>query len=250
MPEALVVAVGGGGTPRAVIREMIRLGRERSEVAESGQLDVVVLPYASSREERGVASAAMWIEEGASTAVVSPSDGERAAVLFAQAEILWMGGGDQGRLLDDLERMGLVDDILRAHARGAIVGGTSAGAAVLGSVCIAGDPDPDAYVRGGMTGRPGLGLVPGAIIDQHFRERRREGRLLTAVLDAGGICGYGVSESTALLLSGARGRVMGEGVVIVFDATDAKLAKDGTDAATPWSAARVNTSIWAPAEKP
>ena len=254
-----VVAVGGGGTPREAIREMIRLGRARLNKfpgavssppngVEAGEapLDVVVIPYASGREERGVASAAMWLEEGASTAVLSPNDAQAAAALLAEAEVLWMGGGDQRRLLDDLERMGLVDDVLRAHARGAVVGGTSAGAAVLGSVCIAGDPSPHPYESGAMAGRPGLGLVPDAIIDQHFRERRREGRLLTAVLDAGGLCGYGISESTALFFHGEHMTVMGEGVVVVFDATDATFTNDGLGASDPWRAERITTGILAP----
>ncbi len=190
-----------------------------------------------------MASAAMWMEEGAATAVVTPSDAKMAAAQIADAEVVWMGGGDQRRLLDDLERWGLVDDIHAAHARGAVVGGTSAGAAVLGSVCIAGTPSPNAYATGAMAGRKGLGLIPKAIIDQHFRERQREGRLLTAVLDAGGLCGYGVSESTALFFHAGKRSVMGEGVVVIFDATRAVLPGAAVAPGTPWRAGQITTSI-------
>ncbi len=188
----------------------------------------------------------MWVEEGAVAAEVAPDEAEAAAGLIGAADVIWMGGGDQGRLLDDLDRLGLLDDIVRAHGAGALVGGTSAGAAVLGSVCIAGSPEPAAYDVGAMEGRAGLGLVPGAIIDQHFRERRREGRLLTAVLDADGVIGFGVSESTGLFFEDGAAEVYGEGVVIVFDARDAELPDPEAISGKHWATRGVRTSILSP----
>lgn len=237
-----LLAVGGGGTPRGVIREA--LARVERRTGHAGT--VIVVPYASRQDGRGVASAAMWLEEGAFSAEVAPNDGAAAAELFEDADVIWMGGGDQGRLLDDLERLDLVDDIQQAHRRGALVGGTSAGAAVLGSVCIAGSPDPDAYVVGAMAGRKGLGLRPDTIIDQHFRERRREGRLLTAVLDAGGLVGFGVSESTGLFFEDDHIDVYGAGVVIVFDARAADLPSPGLTAGPTWTTDHVRTAILSP----
>lgn len=209
-----VLAVGGGGTPPEAIAEGLRLARARFGTP----VDVVVVPHASAREDRGVGSAEMWSEAGADSASVLSDDAEEARTQLAGAEIVWIGGGDQGALLDHLEGSDLVADVLSAHRRGAVVGGTSAGAAVLGSTTIAGSPDPGPYVTGAMPGRPGLGLVPGAIVDQHFAERSREGRLVTALVDASEAIGLGIGERTAAVVEGDRVRVLGEGVVIVLDA--------------------------------
>ncbi|MFT6107950.1 MAG: cyanophycinase [Planctomycetota bacterium] len=240
----VVLAIGGGTTPRPAIREALRLaGSDHPE-----KVTVVVLAYASSLDDRGEGSAAMWIEEGATSARVAPDDAAEAATLIAGADVIWMGGGSQNRLLDDLERMELVDDIQGAHARGALVGGTSAGAAVLGSHCIAGSPEPEAYVVGAMKAREGLGLLADTIVDQHFRERKREGRLLTAVLDAGGVRGFGVSESTALFFNGEDVRLIGEGVVVVFDASlvDLDESDAGPKAGALRSANGIVTKILSP----
>ncbi|MEM8710033.1 MAG: cyanophycinase [Planctomycetota bacterium] len=248
-----ILAVGGGGTPRQVVRDAVL----RARAHRPGAVAVAVIPYASSREDAGQGSAEMWLEEGADSASVVRHRPDEARKTLANAGIIWMGGGDQGRLLDALEEMALVEAIRAAHQRGAIVGGTSAGAAVLGSVCIAGAPDPVAYERGAMPGRPGLGLVKDTIVDQHFRERRRESRLLTAVLDAGGLRGVGVSEKTAVWFEGDSMSVAGEGVAIVFDANASEAAAPAPPdseaiAAEPhrWSATGIVTSILAPESSP
>lgn len=216
-----VVAVGGGGTPDVAVREVMRLAGDGAAVA--------VVPFASGREDRGVGSVEMWNEAGA-RAVLVDEDATSARAALGSADVIWMGGGNQDRLLDALEELDLVDLIRVRHASGAVVGGTSAGAAVLGRISIAGRPDPDAYVRGAMEGRPALDLVPDTIVDQHFRERTREGRLLTAVLDAGGVLGLGVSERTAAVVEGGSMRVLGDGVVVAFDARAAEVAaKEGAD---------------------
>ncbi|MEM9801632.1 MAG: cyanophycinase [Planctomycetota bacterium] len=230
-----VVAVGGGGTPDSVVVETLRIARSRTETPT-----VVVVPFASTREDRGVGSVEMWAEAGAN-AILLTADARADRRALEQADVIWMSGGDQDRLLDDLERLDLVETIQARHRSGAVVGGTSAGAAVLGTRSIAGRPDPGPYVVGGMEGRPGLGLVPDAIVDQHFRERTREGRLLTAVLDAGGVLGLGVSERTAAIIEGGEMRVMGEGVVVAFDARDAEIA-DG-EAGAARSASGVVTAV-------
>jgi len=230
-----VVAVGGGGTPSEVLAEILRLARERSDAPI-----VAVIPFASAREEAGEGLVEFWGEAGAAS-VVLITDDESAADNLRGADVIWMGGGSQNRLLDTLERLDLVDIIRARHASGAIVGGTSAGAAVLGAFTIAGDPDPEPYAVGGMEGRPALDLVPGTIVDQHFRERKREGRLLTAVLDAGGVLGLGICERTAAVIHGDSVRVLGNGVVIAFDARAARIDRREPDALR--SASGVLTSV-------
>lgn len=210
-----VIAVGGGGTPDEVPAVALGLARER----HGPEPTVVVVPHASSREDRGVASARMWDAAGAGSTEILADDSETARAQLVNADVIWMGGGSQFRLLDHLEAGGLVDDLREAHRRGAIIGGTSAGAAVLGSITISGSPDPGPYLDGSVERREGLGLVADAIVDQHFAERRREGRLLTALFEGGARRGFGIPERTALLFSPGEARVIGASPVILVDAS-------------------------------
>ena len=207
----LVVAVGGGGTPEAVIQHVAAL-------AGGAAARVIVLPQASEVSD-GQASAAMWREQGAGTAeVLSELGAADAAAKLRAADVIWMPGGDQSRLMARLAEHGLVDVVREAHAAGAIVGGTSAGAAVLSAVMISGAPEPLALRGGAMEALTGLGLLPWAIVDQHFVERDRLPRLLTAVLDHRSLIGIGISERTAALVDGRNLEVMGEGQVLLIDA--------------------------------
>lgn len=207
-----MLAVGGGGTPDDAVQEALRLARAESEV-----LSVVVIPHASQRENRGVASAEMWREGGATSVAILNEDPASARAQIAGASVIWMGGGSQNRLMEHLQASDLVESIQSAHRRGAVVGGTSAGAAVLGEFMIAGSPDPAPYTAGGMVNTPGLGLIPGVILDQHFAERKREGRLLTAIMDQPGTLGIGVSEATCAAVHGDHLRVLGRSTVAIFD---------------------------------
>lgn len=213
----LVVAVGGGGTPEAVVAHVAAL-------AGGKEAKVVVLPQASETSD-GSESAKMWLEQGAGAADalidLAASD---AAARISAADVIWMPGGDQSRLMARLAEHGLIEAVRSAHANGAIVGGTSAGAAVLSGVMISGKPDPGALRGGAMEALQGLGLLPWAIVDQHFVERDRLARLLTAVLDHPALIGLGVSEGTAALVDGRRITAMGRGQVLVYDARDATVA--------------------------
>ncbi len=212
---------------------------------------VAVVPFASAREDRGLSSVEMWRTAGAASAVLVPED-ERARALIEGADLIWLGGGSQLRLMESLERLDLVELIRARHRAGAVVGGTSAGAAVLGSVMISGAPEPEAYASGAMPALASLQLVPGVIVDQHFRERKREGRLISALLDRqadgpDGWVGVGISEATAAIFVDGTFEVMGEGVVLVFDTRQATIP-----AAVPGtlrSASGITLSVHAPGER-
>ena len=93
---------------------------------------------------------------------------------------------------------------------------------------ISGDPEPDSYTGAAMAPIPSLGLIPGVIIDQHFRERRREGRLISALLDRPrGWVGVGISEGTAAVFEADSFEVLGKGVVLVLETSTATLGDAG-----------------------
>lgn len=214
-----LVVVGGGGTTDEIIARALTL-------AGGKDARMLVVPQASSDPKSGEESKVFWMEHGATNVgVLDLSDHARALDEIGRAAFLWMPGGDQTRLMEELEKADVVDAIRRRHESGAVVGGTSAGAAVISQVMLIGGDKADLKsVRGGGTQTsPGLGLWPTAIVDQHFVQRQRFTRLLSCVLDNPGKIGVGIDEKTAAIVSGDRIEVVGESTVLVVDARGAQL---------------------------
>ncbi len=239
-PGTLVV-VGGGGTPDVVIAEAIAL-------AGGPDARIAVLPQASATEAAGASSVRMFREAGARDVTnwrfagspgtedlpgPFPSVQETAAAL-RDADLIWFPGGGQARLMRALDDAGLADLIRERHRAGTVIGGTSAGAAVMAGVMITGnDYDLEAITAGSTHVAEGLGLWPDALIDQHFLKRQRNNRLLAAVIDRPALLGVGIDERTAVIVEGDSLRVMGESAVVIFDARSAHVGEsvDGTPAA-------------------
>jgi cyanophycinase len=116
-------------------------------------------------------------------------------------------------------------EALRARYRaGVVFGGTSAGAAIMSPIMITGNGNFDVLDGRQVETRPGLGLMPGTIVDQHFIARRRQNRLFGLVLRHPDSLGVGVDEDTALLVVDNRyAEVVGTGRVMTVDAR----ARDG-----------------------
>lgn len=220
-----VVAVGGGGTPEVVLRAMVEEARRTSE-----KVHVAILPQASRRENAGEGSVELWENAGADEATIVPlEEPERAKQQLESAQIIWMPGGSQNRLLESLTEAGVVETIRALHRRGTLVGGTSAGAAILSERMMTGDADLESVRAGATETVPGLALCPGVIIDQHFHRRRRFNRLLSAVLDQPRLRGIGIDERTAVVFHSQGITVLGESSVLVLDATDAKTSRSPDD---------------------
>lgn len=216
LPKGHLVAVGGGSTNTAVVKKTL-------ELAGGTKARVLILPQASESSD-GERSAALWREHGAaSTAVLSLDDKAKAVAAVKQADLIWMPGGDQNRLMKCLNGTGVIEAIRERYNAGATVGGTSAGAAVLSGVMITGGAELNDIKTGGTPTADGLGLWSGAIIDQHFVKRQRMLRLINSVLDRPELVGIGVDESTAAILSGAKVEVLGASQVVVIDGRKAKV---------------------------
>jgi cyanophycinase len=134
-------------------------------------------------------------------------------------------------LIDVLLDTPLHQNLLELHRRGCVIGGTSAGAAVMSEIMITGDERRKSREGRGwstieaenvITVR-GFGLVEEAIVDQHFVARKRHNRLMSLVLEKPTLVGLGIDESTAVLIrpDGAY-EVLGNNQVIVYDARRAK----------------------------
>ena len=155
-----------------------------------------------------------------------PEDREQAndpalAERLGDATGIFMTGGNQLKLSAVIAGTAFGDAILAAHRRGATVGGTSAGASIQSSHMVA-------FGSGGTTPKQrmtqvaaGLGLLPGCVIDQHFEQRNRYGRLLMIVSQSPQLLGIGVDEDTGAVIRHDTGRpvleVVGRGAVTILD---------------------------------
>ena len=115
--------------------------------------------------------------------------------------------------------------IRERHRAGVTVGGTSAGAAVLAEAMFTGDADLTSLTAGATVTAKGLALWPEALIDQHFQERQRDNRLISAVMDRPALIGVGIDEGTAVIVQGKSFEVIGKSSVVVVDARDAQVDK-------------------------
>jgi cyanophycinase len=222
-PKGYLLIVGGGGTTADMYERAILLGGGR------GVAKVVVFPQASELPDTGESSAQAWLEAGAGVARVADTKDEAAALaLIRDSGIIWFPGGVQSRLMQALG-VNLPGAIRKRYQDGAVIGGTSAGAAVMSSVMLTGEvegdsPDDDGlgFVRSQtVETKPGIGLVDWGIVDQHFVRRKRFNRMLSCVLDHPDLVGVGIDERTAILVHDREFEVIGESNVLVLDARHA-----------------------------
>ena len=213
--EGAVVAIGGGGIPDSIRARIFAL-------AGGSDAPILVIPFASERAEAGDEGVAAWREAGGTRVEKIASDPTEARAQLGRAKVLWFGGGDQNRLMHTLDAMELVAVIRTRHRSGAVLAGTSAGAAVMSRLMLTGEANLEAVLPGATQLAAGLGAWPGAIVDQHFLARRRMNRLIAAVLDHPGEVGVGIDERTAAIWSAGAIEVVGDGQVMVIDARAAR----------------------------
>lgn len=145
---------------------------------------------------------------------------------------VFFSGGDQLRLASQIGDTPIERCIRDLHARGGLIAGTSAGASVMSETMLVKGPSAESYRIGEVHMAPGLGLLPNVIIDQHFAERGRFGRLLGAVAHNPRLMGLGIDENTAVVVEHGRLRVLGDGAVYVVDgegATHSNISEGGAE---------------------
>ncbi len=139
-----------------------------------------------------------------------------------EADALFFTGGDQLNITSLLGGSKLHNEIYDRIKDGIVVAGTSAGAAMMfNSMIVSGRSDTSPKV-GGVTIAPGMDLLSSTIIDTHFSERGRHGRLLTAIAHYPQDLGIGIDERTAIVIYRGEFKVLGEGVVTIMDGSQMK----------------------------
>ncbi|MEO1430973.1 MAG: cyanophycinase [Cyanobacteria bacterium J06632_19] len=131
---------------------------------------------------------------------------------------IFFTGGDQEKIVDTIKDTDLDAAIHRRFAEGMIVAGTSAGAAIMPDMMIF-DGDGQTHPRMEIAKMsPGMGFLPGVIIDQHFLQRGRIGRLISALMQQQeAVLGFGIDENTAMLVTNNKIQVIGKGAVTIID---------------------------------
>jgi cyanophycinase len=143
--------------------------------------------------------------------------------LLAEATGVFLTGGNQSRLTQVVGGTKLADGLLLAHDRGAVLAGTSAGASAMASHMVAfGQSGPTPKNRMVQLAA-GLGVIQNVVIDQHFEQRGRVGRLLALVAQSPALLGIGVDEDTCAIVHPDRTlQVIGKGAVTIVDGSHVK----------------------------
>jgi cyanophycinase len=218
-----IVPIGGAENKENDRRVLERFVR----VSGGAGADIVVIPTASRMHETGPRYQKIFNELGAARVTVMDFDTrrdcqERGRLLrLEQATGIFFTGGNQLRLTTLLGGTPVAKLIRVRNAHGVTVGGTSAGASILSEHMIAFGDEGSAVVSGSVRLAPGLGLTNRFIIDQHFRQRDRLGRLITALSYNPFAVGIGLDEDTAAFIGPDETiEVEGSGGVTIVDASE------------------------------
>jgi cyanophycinase len=229
------VIVGGGPRPPEIRQRFVDFA------GGAGKASIVVFAMASeegaaSGDEEAATLRAMGVDAQNLYLTHEQANSDSVVARVGRATGVWFGGGDQVRLTGVLKGTRTEIAMQERFNAGAVVGGTSAGAAVMSRIMITGDerrpggdrPDTaEAYTtiaRDNVITVDGFGLVQNAIVDQHFVRRKRNNRLLSLVLERPELIGVGIDESTALLIdSHDKWSVIGASVAVIYDARRAAI---------------------------
>jgi cyanophycinase len=144
-----------------------------------------------------------------------------ALAAIHQATGIFFTGGDQARITNILKGTEMDKAIHQRFAEGIVIAGTSAGAAVMpDKMIVEGHSQTHARIEVVDMG-PGLGFLPGVVIDQHFAQRGRLGRLISALVMEPAVLGFGIDENTAMVVTDNQIEVIGEGAVTIVDESEA-----------------------------
>ncbi len=218
-----IVPIGGAENKENDRRILARF----VEVSGGSEADIVVIPTASRLHETGPRYEQLFRELGAARVSVMDFDTRRdcheAGRLqrLEEASGVFFTGGNQLRLTTLLGGTPVAKVIRVRNAHGVTVGGTSAGASILSEHMIAFGDDGSSPISGSVRLAPGLGLTNRFVIDQHFRQRDRLGRLLTALAYNPFAIGIGLDEDTAAFIGPDNSlEVEGSGALTVVDAAE------------------------------
>ena len=226
MSDGTVIVIGGAEDK---IRDRIILNRFVSLAGGDEAIVVVISTASALGHETGERYRAIFAELGVRTArplhamTRAQANDETFARAVRDATGVFLTGGNQLRLSSTLGGTRLAEAILERFHHGAVIAGTSAGASAMSSHMIA-------FGASGATPKhrmaaiaAGLGVLPGVIVDQHFQQRNRLGRLLSLIAQNPSLLGLGVDEDTAgVVTPDGILEVIGRGSITIVDGSGAE----------------------------
>lgn len=230
--EGYLFIIGGGARSEQMMKKFAELTKQ------SPKGKTIIFPMASSSpEESGKTMVEELKDLGIHNVEYHVLNREQALKVESVKVLDGVGsvfftGGDQSRLTEALVQTPIHQKLLEIYEGGGVIGGTSAGAAVMSEIMITGDEKRrveegqafEKILADNIVVTPGFGFIKTIIIDQHFVTRRRHNRLISLVAEHPELLGIGIDESTAIIVKpNETFEVIGKQNVIVFDATRAKI---------------------------
>jgi cyanophycinase len=216
-----LIIIGGGEDKegkRAILREVAKYldgGRLVIATVASHEPEGYFEAYQRAFADLGVTDLVeLYVKDRAETL-----DPEKLR-LFDGAAGVFFSGGDQLRISSQIGDTPVEQRVREIHERGGLLAGTSAGASVMSETMLVKGTSGESYKIGDLHMAPGLGLVRNVIIDQHFAERGRFGRLIGAVAHNPRVLGMGIDEDTAAMVEGDEFTVVGSGAIYVVDGSN------------------------------
>ena len=216
--KGALVIVGGGAIGEDINNKFI-------ELAGGTDAIIVVIPTASGRQDfdQNSGGADRLRKLGATNVTVIHTYDKLVAETdsfvspLKEATGVWFSGGRQWRLVDSYKGTKTEKMIQAVLDRGGVVGGSSAGATILGSYLARGDTKNNQIMMGDH--EEGFGFVKNIAIDQHVIARNRHFDMFDILKNRPELLGISIDESTAVIVSGDQFEVMGERYVIIYDGT-------------------------------
>jgi cyanophycinase len=215
-PKGSLVIVGGGLRSESILTRFL-------DLAGGPESGVVIIPTAGESDDlsdyagdlRDLTNAGARHVKMIHTRDRRVADSEAFIAPLREARGVWFPGGRHWRLADaylGTRTQAALRDVL---ARGGVVGGTSAGATILGSFMVRGDTRGNTIMVGDHV--EGMGFLRNVTIDQHLLRRNRQFDLIPVIESHPELLGIGLDEDTAIVVRGDRFEVIGSGYVAIYD---------------------------------
>jgi len=231
-PSTLVL-IGGGKRPAESLQAWIRSADQNAIARRAPRARLGAIAWASGEAQETLARLREELAPLTGSTLESPPV-EPSASGFSRPDLtrllswiqsldgLYFTGGDQNRVIDLFVIHGEIPSSIRSRYESGnlTVAGTSAGTAIQGELVFTGDEDLTVIDPKPLHLRPGLSLLPGTVVEQHFVKRQRHNRMLSALIAHPELMGIAVDEDTALVIqpqaSLPKGQVFGRGQVLLF----------------------------------
>lgn len=219
-PTGQLIIIGGAEDKEGdctILREFVRR-------AGSREAKIVVMTVATSLPgEVGADYRHIFEKLGADTVNIvdterrEDSDRPRDLKIIDNATGVFFTGGDQARITELLKNTEIDSLLHQKFAQGLTIAGTSAGAAMMPDMMIVeGDSETNPCINT-VSLEPGMGFLSQVVIDQHFAQRGRLGRFVSALVQQPAVLGFGIDENTAIAVDGEQIVVLGDGAVTIVD---------------------------------